>query len=232
MRRRLFTILDEMFSGSPFSKDPLYRQNIIRQKMKRTLSLFASKEAVFFKNRNFTPRAFEIDFGKKKPDENQHGHLELDGKILIRGAIDRLDVMPDGKRALVVDYKLGERQLRKEMDKGLGLQLPIYLLAAKRVFGLEPVGAELRFLQKDDEQGIYLESIRGDLGFSNRKRMETKDNFDKILQKAESDIVKIVSEIQEGNISIRSKSCKYCAYNPVCRYEAWRLIYSEMENGK
>ncbi|MEM4266787.1 MAG: PD-(D/E)XK nuclease family protein, partial [Candidatus Nanoarchaeia archaeon] len=64
-------------------------------------------------------------------------------EILIRGKIDRIDVTPDGKFALVIDYKTGKRFKASSLENGTCLQLPLYLLAAKNLLGLEPLGGHL-----------------------------------------------------------------------------------------
>ena len=58
------------------------------------------------------------------------------GRIHFRGFIDRVDVTPDGRRAVVTDYKTGSsRQFEKMEDDplmaGKRLQLPVYALAVR-----------------------------------------------------------------------------------------------------
>ncbi len=79
------------------------------------------------------PAAFELDFQE-----------EIAGVGSIRGRIDRLDLSGDGRRGRIVDYKSGKSRLsfdgsRRDPEPrvfhgGEALQLPIYVLAAKRRF--------------------------------------------------------------------------------------------------
>ena len=38
-----------------------------------------------------------------------------------------------------------------------------------------------------------------------------------------------VARLRSADITVKSKSCKYCSYSSVCRFEPWKLVYSENE---
>jgi ATP-dependent helicase/DNAse subunit B len=93
----------------------------------------------------FEPAYFEHGFGslKKKaaehnPVNDQHADFEAvridlspdpnsdDGRILIRGYIDRIDVNEEAGEFIVIDYKSGSSPAIKAVREGRNFQLPIY----------------------------------------------------------------------------------------------------------
>ena len=67
----------------------------------------------------------------------------LNPTISITGRIDRVDVGP-GKQALVIDYKYSAAERIKksvaQSEEGDRVQAGLYLLAAQKALGLDPVG--------------------------------------------------------------------------------------------
>ncbi len=66
-------------------------------------------------------------------------------RVQVRGRIDRVDIArtPNAEpAALVIDYKHRppQRAVRGELERGLNLQIAIYLLAARELLGVRPVG--------------------------------------------------------------------------------------------
>ena len=80
----------------------------------------------------------------------------LNPLVSITGRIDRLDVGP-GNQALVIDYKYSAGNKIKERvdDTGEGhlVQGGLYLAAAARTFGLDPVGDAVLRLEKRRDLG-------------------------------------------------------------------------------
>ncbi|HHT9153488.1 MAG TPA: PD-(D/E)XK nuclease family protein, partial [Candidatus Hypogeohydataceae bacterium YC40] len=82
--------------------------------------------------------------------------------VLLTGRIDRIDVAEiDGESlGLVVDYKYSreiknESKTREEIiEEGTDLQLPIYILVAKNLLGLKPIGAQFFTLKSPGRSGI------------------------------------------------------------------------------
>ncbi|MBI4432175.1 MAG: exodeoxyribonuclease V subunit gamma [Candidatus Omnitrophica bacterium] len=212
---RLHQKLESLTRPEAFGYEPLYRRKIFSRRMKEMLSLFARREKELVIQRGFVPSQFEYEF-----------QIDLDG-IPIEGKIDRMDVSPDRRAGIVIDYKksAGAGGLRKKWEKGMGLQLPLYVLAARRSLGLEVLGAELRFLESADEESFFEESLRDALGPGSRKKLYDKGEFEAILKNAEASIKDVVRRLQAGDIAIKSKSCDFCPYDAVCRFETWKAIY-------
>ena len=76
----------------------------------------------------------------------QRFEVELDGHVL-RGIIDRLDKLPAGGYE-IIDYKTG-RNIPPKYRVDSDLQLSIYYLASKELWGIEPEKLTLYFLIPD-----------------------------------------------------------------------------------
>ena len=81
------------------------------------------------------------------------------GESKFRGKIDRVDVDHTEKRFRVVDYKLGgKKPSTEDLYKGLSLQLPLYMYAAKQLIqaqlkkDYEPAGSEIYSLKYQEEK--------------------------------------------------------------------------------
>ena len=147
-------------------------------------------------------------------------------RIRLAGRIDRVDLIRDTHAALVIDYKRSARPLRSRVDQGLEFQLPIYLLAVRRLLGLDGVAAELRILREPKKgEGLYLEEAKGPLGLG-RKSVYTREEWETLLSVTEERIRRVTRRMEEGDISIRSKSCAHCSFDAVCRFEKWRQPYT------
>jgi ATP-dependent helicase/nuclease subunit B len=228
VEKALLDRYDRIFEKNIFNYLPLYRQKIVYKKIKEALVVFAQSEKELFRKRKLVPTYFELGFGRKLGGENAElPFLTLKEDVSIEGKIDRVDVDGTQKKALVVDYKLGKRNIHKKMKQGLELQMPIYLLAARKLLGLEALGAELRFLEKgEDPQGLYIDSAIAALGFHSRKKSYSADEMSVVLEDVEQNIIKAVRRLRQGDISVKSKSCEFCDYQTVCRFEPWKLVYS------
>src|SRR5436189_5689511 len=102
------------------------------------------------------PRHFEFAFGRG--DHPDAPALEItEGKRTFRvvGSIDRIDVDPGRGTAMVMDYKTSAQSIRKDLEFGVSLQLPIYIMAVEKFLKLKPVGAQLFSLKDGSVAGFY-----------------------------------------------------------------------------
>lgn len=120
------------------------------------------------------------------------------GDIKIAGRFDRVDEEKDGD--VIMDFKTSEVRVQKDADKRAkeSMQLALYALAYKNIFGRYPVRLELYFL----ESGLIGSSA--------------------VSQPSIEKIKESVKEVAEG---IRGRNfaatpaymaCMYCAYNQIC----------------
>ncbi len=118
------------------------------------------------------------------------------GDYTVRGVIDRIDEISGGVE--IIDYKTGSvPRDEKYLDKD---QLLIYQLAAKEVFGEEPVLLSYYYL--DENKKISF------LG---------SDNELKIIKEK---VVKTVEEIKRSNFSPKPSlyTCKNCDFKDICEH--------------
>jgi ATP-dependent helicase/DNAse subunit B len=172
----------------------------------------------------FTPAAMEAGFGF---DDSEMGPLPLaDGGV--HGQIDRIDVGPGGE-ALVQDYKSGAK-----VDGGAGmlekrgkLQLQLYMLAARELWGHELAGGLYRPLGGTGDRtpkGLLRRELEDDLAGLDPRPNDHLDEeaFEGALDEAKAKAEEIIAAVQEGRIGRKpiGGSCPdWCSFQPICRRE-------------
>ena len=171
------------------------------------------------------PELAEARFGF---DDSEKGALPL-GSGGVHGQIDRIDLGPGGQ-ALVQDYKSGARVEggKRMLEKGK-LQLQLYLLAARELWGLDLAGGLYRPLGARNEadrkpKGLLRKSLRAELsGLDPRPGDHLDDeDFDDALEEAGARAEEIIGAIQAGDIGRRpiTGACpSYCHFQSICRRE-------------
>ena len=182
----------------------------------------------------YIPAFFELGFGKLKNDNNKQIPDKKEIKIAdikFRGKIDRVDLNERDKTLKVIDYKLGGiKPTIEDLKKGLSLQLPLYLFAAKELISahfkddFKPAGAEIFSLK-------YAEKEFGKKSVSLRRKGKN-ESVEVQIEDAE-EMIKIciemintyVKDISKGkfNLSLlnnrESKICRYCDFKKICRIQ-------------
>jgi DNA helicase II / ATP-dependent DNA helicase PcrA len=136
------------------------------------------------KHKNNWPDVVEVE---------QSFFLKVGGHT-IKGKIDRIDKLPDGKLRLV-DYKSSKK--KKTIDKD---QLLIYQLAVQKVLEKDVGELVYYYLDGQDEMSFL--------------------GTDKQMEKMELKLVSTIEEIQTSDFAPTPSSihCKYCDYNDICQY--------------
>jgi hypothetical protein len=172
----------------------------------------------------FAPARIESRFGFEDSEKPEGLVLGTGG---VHGQIDRVDIGPGGE-ALVQDYKSSVK-----VDGGKGmlgrgkLQLQLYMLAARELWDLDLAGGLYRPLGGTSERqpkGLLRKSVSEDLeGLDPRPGDRVADeDFEAALSDAEAEAVRIIGEIQAGQIGRRpigGRCPDYCSYQPICRRE-------------
>jgi ATP-dependent helicase/nuclease subunit B len=161
-------------------------------------------------------------------EDSEKGPLTL-GSGGVHGQIDRIDLGP-GREALVQDYKSGAKVDggKRMLDRGK-LQLQLYLLAARELWGLDLAGGLYRPLGARNEgdrkpKGLLRKELKEELsGLSPRPGDHLDDEaFDAALDEAGAKGAEIIAAIQAGDIGRRpiGGACpSYCHFQPICRRE-------------
>jgi CRISPR/Cas system-associated exonuclease Cas4 (RecB family) len=139
----------------------------------------------------------------------------LEPGLDIRGRIDRIDVMPDG-RAYVVDYKYSAAQRVKGRHKDENLlQAPLYYMAAKEALGVEP-------------DGVFYVSLKNGIeyvGWSHSGFLGSDAIPGDWLEKARARTVQATLEIRAGRVEVAPSNpahCRFCDCRDICRVTTGR----------
>ncbi len=147
----------------------------------------------------------------------------LNERIQIHGTIDRMEVHPEDGCALVIDYKYsspaGLQQKRKDHESGQLVQGGLYMLAAGRHFGLQPVGMLYCGLKKEiswEGWHLPLDHLR-EVGES-----VSEPELQERLETAVARTLEAAAAIAQGEIAPHpadASKCPYCQFCDICRYE-------------
>ena len=169
------------------------------------------------------PSLTEASFGFEDPEMPP---LQLKGGG-IHGRIDRIDLGPGGE-ALVQDYKVGSK-----VDGGKGmlergkLQLQLYLLAAREIWGLDLAGGLYRPLGGTSQRtpkGLLRKELAEELApLGPRPGDQLGDeDFEAALDAARARAEEIIGAIRSGEVirdPLDGKCPDYCTFQPICRRE-------------
>jgi len=119
------------------------------------------------------------------------------GKYVVKGKIDRVDKLPDG-RAVIYDYKTGKA---RTPDADMKEQLIIYQLALADVYQVETAAMYFWFV-RDDE----LQEVKAD---------------PKNLEKARVKLEERLAELEASDFAATPDrfACKYCDFRDICSYK-------------
>ncbi len=80
------------------------------------------------------PSWLEVGFGFEDEEDGLPA-LDLGGGVMLRGRIDRIDVLPGGDAAIVYDYKGARVTPGARWIEDGKIQLALYMRAAERLLG-------------------------------------------------------------------------------------------------
>ncbi|HEX5192917.1 MAG TPA: PD-(D/E)XK nuclease family protein [Solirubrobacteraceae bacterium] len=174
----------------------------------------------------WTPVALERRFGFEDSEPDSLPPLALGAgpePVLVRGAIDRIDVDADG-HALVRDYKSGSpRQdwpaARWKPDRRL--QVALYMLVARELERLDVVAGVYQPLRGDDlrARGIYADEVGDGAGGFHASDMRSREELELELDDAARRAVELAARLRAGDVEPCPATCSRdgCAYPAICR---------------
>ena len=140
--------------------------------------------------------------------------------MTIRGRIDRLEIGPRNQ-ALVIDYKYSPgNKIRERVDEseaGNLVQGGLYLLAAERALGLDPVGMLYCGLKKEVSWGGWHVSVPG---LERVGESRTPEALRELMDDASRRAVAAHEAITSGRVSAQpadTAKCRWCDYRDACR---------------
>ncbi|MGI8595511.1 MAG: PD-(D/E)XK nuclease family protein, partial [Solirubrobacteraceae bacterium] len=169
----------------------------------------------------FEPRDLELSFGAEAGDGP--GPLELAPDLALRGRIDRVDVRPGGREAVLVDYKGATAAPQAKWIPERRLQLGLYMLAAREVLGLDPVAGLYQPLGGERRaRGVVLRGAGAEEGTTTTDVVD-RERFEEVLDEVRAIALRAARELRSGRLEPRPDRCHWkgggCAYPSICRCE-------------
>lgn len=151
------------------------------------------------------------------PTDFEH-HFKVDWivpGITLSGTCDRIDVSPDGRFVVVVDYKRSGRRL--DQDGEVYLQIPLYALMAGRAYGAEPGGGAYLAVMND---GIDVRARLDAQPYDQVKDawLESPESWSDRIDGAVSGARDAVAKMRAGELAPPPDDCpRYCLHGLVWR---------------
>ena len=232
-------VLEECFRKKTREIPPSHLGAKMREELRRCLDRFAAFEQHHGdKYRTaIQPEYIELKFGYADGAPALEVTLADNTIIRVLGRLDRVEVVPAGdkKLGLVVDFKYNAKAFKKEswdqLQQGLELQFPVYLLALQERFGLVPAGAELYPLKTEtlSRCGVYDAALLDQIfqqGPPARAILLDSPQFREMMEHGRQWMKQHAERIRDGEIAVFPKfpqRCKTCAFFDVCRVNQWEF---------
>jgi len=189
------------------------------------------------------PAFFEISFGGTRSAAKDPGStdqpLELsrstfvgEETIKISGQIDRVDLAKDNT-FIAYDYKLSVGASKEDIQAGRSLQIPIYLEALERLIlpGNDVAGGGYYIIRGGKDRrnkGLYrADKLDYYKLYARSRSVMSDDEWQSIRSGVIKQIWRFLDRMRAGqffvNPSERKKTCKFCDFGAVCRYNRARI---------
>ena len=231
-------IAEQVIAEKGYFAAPDYESRYSRARTLAILSRFIATELDLRREREGLPYRHEVIF-----DQGPGAALDClaipndpGPPILLRGRIDRVDVLSRGGRRLcvVVDYKTRKNSALtvRNIEDGYSLQLPLYMMALRQSgaedFG-EPVMAEWYCLEDGARVRMWFDEAeaRQALRAPPRGRTTPVDPEGVVEH-----VTSYVRRLAEGDIRVEPHPegiCSWCAFGDVCRIAERRGVLLETE---
>ncbi len=160
------------------------------------------------------PEWLEWRFGR---EGDEHGPLVLaPGELEVTGRVDRVDVGHGG--AIVRDYKGASAPKGAGWAEGGALQVALYMLAARELLGLQPVGGLYQPLWSKDSRPRGL--VRDDVaGRYVKNDVVDEPGLEAALGEIRERALSTAEALRGGRIAPCAEKCSPggCAYPTICR---------------
>jgi ATP-dependent helicase/DNAse subunit B len=247
LQKELANIADAVFDEHERVVPPLNRQiwkidREIRKILLDQVLLYELEVQETAQGQLVLPSYFEVAFGgmksaAKDPDSKEEP-LELtrqtfvgEETIKISGQIDRVDVARDNT-LIAYDYKLSTGSSRSDIISGRSLQLPIYLEALEKlILPDQPIAGGgyyvIRGGQDRRNKGLYRASQLEYLNLRAKNSVFTDEEWARIREQVTARVWEFLDGIRAGRFIVdpseRLKTCRFCDYGAVCRYDRDRI---------
>jgi ATP-dependent helicase/DNAse subunit B len=248
LRNELLKIADGVFDEHERVVPPLNRQiwkidREIRKILLEQVLLYELSLQEEADEKGVVPAFFEIAFGgarsAAKDPSSVDEPLKLsratfvgEESIKISGQIDRVDLAKDNT-LVAYDYKLSVGATKEDIRSARSLQIPIYLEALEKLIlpGTEIAGGGYYIIRGGNERrnrGLY----RKDKGEYYKVKPTTMavmsdEEWKQIRAEVIAKIWDFLDQMRAGRFLVnpaeRSKTCRFCDFLAVCRYDRGRI---------
>jgi ATP-dependent helicase/DNAse subunit B len=208
--------LAEHAADTALDPDPLVHAALLRSMeadLRRTLEHEAASPTAL------EPERFELGFGR---EEHDLPLVQLaEGRVTLRGQVDRVDVDRERNQAAIRDYKARDRHPVDTWERDTRLQIALYMLAVQRLLGLTPVAGLYQPLAGSDRRarGLVREDAAERVGGAVANDVKDGDAFAAALEAAEATAAGLADRLAAGELRPCPATCspRGCAYPGVCR---------------
>ena len=170
------------------------------------------------------PALLEASFGEGEKCDRPP--LDL-GEFRVHGQMDRVDLTPDSRFGVVYDYKTGSTAWAgAKLEQEGKLQLQLYALALRELWGIEPIGGLYYPLAKRDDprpRGFVLEGFEATDALELCRPDRVGDQVvQETLEAGAARAREVASTMRSGGIDRKPNGgqCpEWCRYQPICRIE-------------
>ncbi len=251
LRAELLKVADNVFDEHERVVPPLNRQiwkidREIRKILLEQILIYELEIQHESRDKAVLPAYFEIAFGgtrsAAKDPESTDTPLEItrdtfvgEESIKISGQIDRVDLARDDT-LVAYDYKLSVGATIDDIRSGRSLQIPIYLEALERLIlpGNEVAGGGyyiMRGGQDRRNKGLYRASQLDYLKLRAKNSVLTDQDWQYVRSEVIAKVWDFLDRMRSGrffvNPSERKKTCRFCDFGAVCRYDRGRIEFKK-----
>jgi RecB family exonuclease len=163
----------------------------------------------------YEPERLEWRFGDVREGDEP---VDLGGGLRFTGRVDRVDVQPGGRGAIVRDYKGARVAAGATWERDGNLQAALYALAVRERLGVEPVAALYQPLAGPDlrPRGLVRADTPG--SYVNGDAVEP-DEFAAQLDRLRALAADAAEALRSGTIRACPETCssRGCAHPGICR---------------
>ncbi|HEY8224825.1 MAG TPA: PD-(D/E)XK nuclease family protein [Pyrinomonadaceae bacterium] len=248
LQKELREIADSVFNEHEHVVPPLNRQiwkidREIRQILLEQVLLYERRIQEEAQELGVLPAYFEIAFGntrssakdpasRAEPLELTRGTFVGEEAIKISGQIDRVD-LADDNTLIAYDYKLSTGNSKDDIRSGRSLQIPIYLAALEKLLLPESRIAGggyyiIRGSRDRRNKGLHRKSDRNysQIGHGVGALLSDEE-WQQVRDEAISRLWQFIDGMRGGTFLVNpaegKKTCRFCDYRAVCRYERYRI---------
>ena len=245
LRQELGAIADEVFDEHEGTVPPL---NPSIWKLDREIRKVILDQVLLFEMgvqekasvADVRPAYFEVAFGMRDRQQASDPLSSLDPLTLtrgdneelkIQGQVDRVDQAADGT-LLAYDYKLSSGSTTDDVKTGRNLQLPIYLEALEKLLlpGHAIAGGGFYVLRGGSDRrnrGMYRKEFEEYTKLQARNSVFSDYEWQKLRAEAIAKIWEFLDGMRAGRFVVTPsegyKTCRFCDYAAVCRYDKYRI---------